>query len=59
MLETHCHRLLMNFDTPLYSNALEDPFQMDCFIYLDSNKERKDWSKMVLDQYPLTYQYLT
>ena len=59
MLETHCHRLLMNFDTQLYSNALEDPFQMDCFIYLDSNKERKDWSKMVLDQYPLTYQYLT
>ena len=30
--------LSMNFETPWYSNALEDPFEIDCFIHLDSNK---------------------
>ena len=35
MLETHFPLLLTDFETPWYSNALEDPFGMDCFIYLD------------------------
>ena len=31
----------MNLETPWYKYALEDPFEMSCFIYLDSNKKRK------------------
>ena len=30
--------LSRNFETPWYSNALEDPFEIDCFIHVDSNK---------------------
>ena len=29
----------MNLETPWYKYALEDPFEMSCFIYLDSNKK--------------------
>ena len=34
----------VNLDTPLYLYALEDSFEMSCFIYLDSNKKRFDQS---------------
>ena len=31
-------RSSMNLETASYSYALDNPFEMSCFIYLDSNK---------------------
>ena len=31
----------MNLETALYSYVLDNPFEMSCFIYLDSKKQRK------------------
>ena len=35
----------MNLETPRYKYALEDPFEVSCFIYLDSNKKGKRLSQ--------------